>query len=355
MSQLNYVDPDIECIVCYNMYDEVTQKIPTCVNHNCCKSCYLLINNKKCPYCRQLLIFAIPYGEQLKINLTDKLHTFLNKFLTYNFLRSNKEFIFKYFTIDELLSFSNIKMNQKYIIFRGLKNKANTQTFYNDEYISSWTLDINIAKKFGEHIYCIEIDPMYVFIDMNFLYKDIHAHSSLYNEKEIIVFQGEYPIKSYIHNYISSTYTSTYDSIVKTINDENFTIYKIPVLLPNQLNQFNKCEGITLKGKQCSKNKKFGYNFCHLHLPNTQTNIIDINMKCNGITLKGLQCSKNKKKGENFCAIHCKNTNKHENCLANTKKGTQCSFKALKFSKSQNINPDFNLDYCTIHNKKLLS
>lgn len=301
------------CVVCFYDYDEDRTKVITCSNgHSCCNSCYEHID--KCPMCREEISLLIPYDKENDLNnlktkntgLFLKLKSFLNTFIGSNFLRIRDEMITKYFTPNQMKLFSGIKHSSNYTLYRGTTQLCNVGESYVDKYISSWSISIDVAMKFGQnYVYCIEVDPKYIFIDLNFVYGELS--NSFKHEKEVLLLGGSYKITSFMHKG-----DNIYETTIKSASHDNYANLKIPILFPTSVKTKDTCDATTLKGTKCKKNKLAGTDFCNTHTPKLESEL-------------------------------------DQNCIAITKKGTRCSFKAKRYSK--NYKDDCS-DYCQIHYKK---
>jgi len=119
----------------------------------------------------------LPYTPVYKIEIiqcNDKINSFIAKWKSCN---KRASIIIKDFNTYELGMITSFKKNEPYTLYRGI-----SKVYKSEKYLSSWSTDITIAKRFGKYIYTITIDPMYVFMDLTLI------HDS---EKEVIVFPSK--------------------------------------------------------------------------------------------------------------------------------------------------------------------
>ena len=148
----------------YNQNNEGLKKCQLCDVYCflqiCCEDKHLLcpnciIKENVCPCGKKLSLsddfilehnFTFPISEAKKI-----LNEFITKWKSSNYLRSSKTSFIKELNENQILALQACKKYQKYKLYRG------TKILYKDGYIdkfpSSWSTDINVAKKFGNYIY----------------------------------------------------------------------------------------------------------------------------------------------------------------------------------------------------------
>jgi hypothetical protein len=186
------------CCICF----EPKPLVKTCHNnHYCCKECLSQI--KICHLCRSELIEYMDFIDYNILEYCDifnidhilnnqNILKFISLWKSSNYIRNEKQRLNLIFNEVDIQIFSSFKRNNPYSIYRGVKNilhnKSSTDITYVDKYPSSWTTDINIASKFGSHIYHIVVEPNKVLLDFSLLPKIINT----LNENEVILFQGEY-------------------------------------------------------------------------------------------------------------------------------------------------------------------
>jgi len=224
----------MSCGICYEDINDILI-VKVCQNgHKCCRSCCLKI--EKCHMCRSNIricnSFSVFSCEDLfsKEEITDLFVDFISSWKISNFLRRNNDDVLSVLNEQQLNVLPSCKKNKKYKLYRGL-SKVKYTDIYSDLYVSSWSTNEIVAKRFGKHILCIEIEPEYVFLDLEYLRDDF--------EKEVLVFPGNYPIiydTNKIFSFSSlSLFTSTNRDIILNSRGKSdplcWTIVEIKMLL----------------------------------------------------------------------------------------------------------------------------
>lgn len=180
-------------------------------NHEMCHQCIIKFN--KCKECNKELSlsnFIFPFKENKSLVITENIYEFVKEWKRSNFLRRRNESFFKYLKDNDLEILKSLKYKSKYTLYRGCN--INFGNKYIDKFPSSWSRDLKTAKIFGKYIYKIEIDPDFIFLDLEFIKRDNRY------EYEVILFQGEYECEFF--NSYEIKQEIVYDDEIKIIFKE---------------------------------------------------------------------------------------------------------------------------------------
>lgn len=111
------------------------------------------------------------------------LKEFIDKWKISNFMRRQNTTLVETLTEREMAAATSGKLNQTYILFRGFRNFVPGE-FYSDKYLSSWSTDINVSRRFGPCVVSIEVPCTSVFLDLEYLNHD--------REHEVLLLPGHY-------------------------------------------------------------------------------------------------------------------------------------------------------------------
>lgn len=225
------------CVICI----ENDVKTESCCvnNHKVCNDCYWkwFKINQTCPICRigmiekddlQMLAYSNIFNKK---EILQYINNFILLWKVNNFFRLNNLKVITYFSEYELSLLTSAKHNKEYTLYRQYIDieKNSKKSIYKDKYISSWTLDINVAKRFNSGKKCCylimtKVPSEKVFIDLNYLIND--------SEKEVILFSGTYNI-SLVNNSLppsTSSYTLSYtpSSTPSSTSSSSTSSFSIP-------------------------------------------------------------------------------------------------------------------------------
>jgi len=133
------------------------------------------------------MIDCLPHTNLYTIEEVKKiLSAFITKWKGCNFMRKGNIKINEYFSFSQLSAATAGKKKELYHLYRGLKCKQDN-TVYNDMYPSSWSTNIDIAKRFGSKV-ILQTTVSYerVLLDLSYLSNDY--------EHEIILLPGKYNV-----------------------------------------------------------------------------------------------------------------------------------------------------------------
>jgi hypothetical protein len=127
---------------------------------------------------------TLPYTDLYTTHeVAQRLKVFIGKWKGCNFLRIQQVLLEKYLTDEDLSVATSAKKPQEYTIYRGLRRYSCNAGIYKDIYPSSWSLNPNIARRFGTMLLKATIACDKILIDLT-LFND--------TEYEVIVLPGEY-------------------------------------------------------------------------------------------------------------------------------------------------------------------
>jgi len=167
----------------------------------------------------KLKVHTIPYTNLYtvqEINNNKVISEFIQKFKGSNFLRVDKKELDLELNDNNLSYLSSAKHDQNYVLYRGLKTKVGD--VYTDHFPSSWSFNIEIAKKFSykANVICGIFPAESILVDIAYVLGSDY-------ESEVIVLPGTYPI----------THISTNRSVNK-IKPEIFTDENYDNLISNK-------------------------------------------------------------------------------------------------------------------------
>lgn len=145
----------------------------------------------------------IPYSDQLsqeQIKHYKPIQDFIVDFKSHNFMRRQKKKLEHVFDTMDVMALRSAKINQVYVLYRGMISDEDENSIYSDEYPSSWTTDINVVRAFCGHGYKGEkgmkkgIIMKGVFTPANILLDISYSTCSTDYEHEVLLLPGTYDI-----------------------------------------------------------------------------------------------------------------------------------------------------------------
>jgi hypothetical protein len=134
------------------------------------------------------MAFTLPYTDLYTTHeVAQRLKGFIGKWKGCNFLRIQQVLLEKYLTDEDLSVATSAKKPQEYTLYRGLRGYTCNGGIYKDIYPSSWSLNPNIARRFGSSTRSLLLKATIacdkILIDLT-LFND--------TESEVIVLPGEH-------------------------------------------------------------------------------------------------------------------------------------------------------------------